>query len=151
MTGYRWYAQVADASADVAPRDALGAVSPTSGTLAAMLPPSMPRLECAPVVLRPFAFEDAPLVASVANDPLIPLISTVPTSGRDEDVTAYIERQHGRLADGDGYSFVVADATQPVGQIGLWTQNIASGRASTGYWIAPQFRRRGYAVGHFAP
>ena len=36
--------------------------------------------------------------------------------------------------------------TRAVGQIGLWTSEIGAGRASTGYWIAPQDRRRGYAT-----
>lgn len=31
-----------------------------------------------------------------------------------------------------------------VGNIGLWTSNIEVGHANTGYWIAPQARRRGY-------
>lgn len=31
-----------------------------------------------------------------------------------------------------------------MGQIGLWLRDLDEGRASTGYWIAPQFRRRGY-------
>lgn len=32
-----------------------------------------------------------------------------------------------------------------MGNIGLWTSDISTGRASTGYWIAPRYRRRGYA------
>lgn len=115
-----------------------------------MLPASVPRLEHPPVVLRPFTADGAPLVASVAQDPLIPLITTVPTVGSQEDVEAYLQRQHDRLAAGTGYSFAIADTEQAVGQIGLWTNAIATGRASTGYWIAPQFRaarlgRRGAA------
>jgi RimJ/RimL family protein N-acetyltransferase len=51
------------------------------------------------------------------------------------------------LTSGKGYSFAVADAVsdQAVGQIGLWTSDIAAGRATTGYWIAEPFRRHGYA------
>jgi [ribosomal protein S5]-alanine N-acetyltransferase len=106
----------------------------------------MPRLEHGTAVLRPFEARDAPLIASASKDPLIPLITTVPTGGTDEEVMAYLERQHQRLRTGTGYSFAIADADsdEAVGQIGLWTRDIDAGRASTGYWIGPAFRRRGY-------
>lgn len=111
------------------------------------LTPSVPRLDGGSVTLRPFVERDADLVMSVASDPLIPLITTVPTGGTRDEALAYLERQHSRLAEGTGYSFAIADAAtdEAVGQIGLWTRDIVTGRASTGYWIAPQFRRRGYA------
>ena len=46
-----------------------------------------------------------------------------------------------------GYSLAISDAItdEGVGQIGLWLREIEQGRATTGYWIAPQFRRRGFA------
>ena len=90
---------------------------------------------------------DAPLVQSVADDPLIPLITTVPTTGTREDVLAYIARQHDRLRTGAGYSFAIADPStdEAFGQVGVWTSEIAQGRARTGYWIASPFRRRGFA------
>lgn len=111
-----------------------------------MLPETIPRLESALVTLRGFELSDERLVASVADDPLIPLITTVPTTGDAGEVRAYIDRQHDRLASGRGYSFAVADPVtdDAVGQIGLWTSDIAVGRATTGYWIARQHRRRGY-------
>lgn len=111
------------------------------------LPAEMPLLRGPVVVLRSFDERDVPLVMSVAGDPLIPLITSVPSSGSRDDALAYIERQHSRLATGVGYSFVIADARtdEPVGQTGLWLKDIGEGRVSTGYWIAPQFRRRGYA------
>ncbi|MGM7697523.1 GNAT family N-acetyltransferase [Microbacterium sp. A84] len=105
----------------------------------------MPRLDGGSVHLRPFEQRDVEVVVSVAADPLIPLITTVPTSGTREDAIAYIERQHSRLALGTGYSFAIADAHSDVaiGQIGLWLHDIGDGRASTGYWIAPQSRGNG--------
>ena len=105
----------------------------------------MPRLANGDVVLRTFAARDVPLVQAVAGDPLIPLITTVPISGTPEDALAFIDRQHDRLSTGAGYSFAIADATsdQALGQIGLWVRDINEGRASVGYWIAPEFRRRG--------
>lgn len=108
----------------------------------------MPRLRRDPVVLRAFGDGDVDLVCSVAADPLIPLITTVPNSGTRADAVAYIARQHDRLATGVGYSFAVAEAAtdQAVGQIGLWLRNLDQGRVSTGYWIAQQFRGKGYAT-----
>lgn len=102
--------------------------------------------------LRAFAPRDARLVASVADDPLIPLITTVPASGSSADIRAYLERQHDRLRTGQGYSFAVADAMtdEAVGQIGLWTSEIAAGRATTGYWIGEAHRRQGYGAAALA-
>lgn len=117
-----------------------------------MLPTAIPRLARPTVVLRPFEGRDAGMVASVAADPLIPLITTVPAHGSEDDVAAYLQRQHDRLREGVGYSFAVAtpDTDEAVGQIGLWTREIDRGRASIGYWIAPRFRRRGYATSALA-
>jgi RimJ/RimL family protein N-acetyltransferase len=113
-----------------------------------MLPSELPVIRRPPVILRPFRFEDAALVQSVASDPLIPLITTVPASGDLADARAYIERQHDRLASGEGYSFAIADAatSAAVGQIGLWLRNYSDGRASAGYWVASEFRHRGYVT-----
>jgi [ribosomal protein S5]-alanine N-acetyltransferase len=113
-----------------------------------MLPGELPVITCSPVVLRPFRDADAGLVQSVASDGLIPLITTVPVSGDLEDARAYIARQHERLTSGEGYSFAIAEETtgDAVGQIGLWLKNLSAGRASTGYWVAGQFRRRGYVT-----
>jgi len=108
--------------------------------------PEMPVLTRSPILLRAFSEADADLVQSVADDPLIPLITTVPTSGSRVDALAFIHRQHDRLTSGAGYSFAIADETSgvAVGQIGLWLRDLEAGRASTGYWIAPRYRRRGY-------
>lgn len=86
----------------------------------------MPRLVNPYVTLRAFEQRDASLIASVADDALIPLISTVPTSGSPGDVDAYLQRQHERLTTGQGYSFAVTDSAtdQTVGQIGLWTTRL---------------------------
>jgi hypothetical protein len=48
----------------------------------------MPRLNDESVVLRPFEDRDAEMVMTVASDPLIPLITTVPTSGTHNDALA---------------------------------------------------------------
>jgi [ribosomal protein S5]-alanine N-acetyltransferase len=111
-----------------------------------MLPTEMPVLENGAVVLRAFEDRDVSLVQSVADDDLIPLITTIPRDATRTAALAYIARQHDRLRSGAGYSFAIVDAYtgQAVGQIGLWLHSIHDGRASTGYWIASQYRRRGY-------
>lgn len=113
-----------------------------------MLPQQMPVIAHPPVVLRAFRDNDAGVVQSVAGDALIPLITTVPTSGDADDAHAYIERQRQRLTTGAGYSFAIADAATDVavGQVGLWLKNLDDGRASTGYWVASQWRHHGYAT-----
>lgn len=113
-----------------------------------MLPTQLPVLTREPVRLRAFRERDVDLVLSVARDPLIPFITTVPTTGRCEDALAYLARQHERLSSGTGFSFAIADAAddEAVGQIGLWTHDYRHGRASIGYWVATRHRRRGYAT-----
>lgn len=113
-----------------------------------MLPDRMPRLAAGPVVLRAFDERDVDLVRSAAADPMIPLITTVPASGTYADALAFVERQRGRLAEGVGFSFAIADAASDaaVGQIGLWLRDLPDGRASVGYWLGPGHRGRGYAA-----
>lgn len=107
----------------------------------------MPVLQGERVILRAFDDLDAPLVMTAGRDPLIPLITTVPSAGTHADALAYIARQQGRLAEGVGYSFAIADAAsdEAIGQIGLWTSDITEGRATIGYFIAAPFRGRGHA------
>ena len=118
------------------------------GTVDRMLPKQLPVLVHGQVRLRAFRGTDVEIVLSAGADPLIPLITTVPTSGRREDALAYIERQHERLASGAGYSYAIAETVtdEAVGQIGLWLHDYRHGRASIGYWIAPSQRRRGHAT-----
>ena len=109
----------------------------------------MPVITHLPIVLRPFGDHDRRVVQAAASDPLI---TTIPTSGDPGAAQAYIARQHGRLTSGEGYSFAIADAVTggAVGQIGLWLRDLDQGRASTGYWVAGQFRRRGYVTAALA-
>jgi len=112
----------------------------------------MPVIDHAPVVLREFRDGDIGVVLSAATDPLIPLITSVPAGGVAGAALAYIRRQRQRLSSGVGYSFAIADIVtgEAVGQIGLWLRDLNFGRASTGYWIGPEQRRRGYAAAALA-
>ncbi|MEP9393343.1 GNAT family protein [Gordonia sp. VNK1] len=111
------------------------------------MPSGVPVLHGGGVRLRPFADGDVPFVVAASHDSLIPLITSVRRSSSTEDAVDYIHRQHARLAAGVGYSFAAAaaDTDVAVGQISLWTRDIARGRVSTGYWIAEAHRGRGFA------
>ena len=115
--------------------------------LAAFTPPlRVPQLASPPLVLRPYAVSDLAMVRQAAADPFIPSISSVPRRYTDDAGRAFIERQHARGAEGDGYSFVIAPASDPeagLGSIGLWLQEIESGRASIGYWLLAGARGQG--------
>lgn len=126
-------------------RTALELVAPLG--VSPVLPDHLPVLDHPPIRLRPFLAEDVELVMSVAHDPLIPLITSVPVSGSRAEAQAFIERQHERLGSGVGYSFAIADSTtdEAVGQIGVWLRNRDEGRISIGYWIGSRFRRKGFA------
>jgi ribosomal-protein-alanine N-acetyltransferase len=116
----------------------------------AFTPPlRIPQLSSPPLVLRPYTVSDLALVRQAAADPFIPSISSVPRSYSDDAGRAFIERQHARGAEGDGYSFVIAPEAEPtvgIGSIGLWLQEIDSGRASIGYWLVAGARGNGLAA-----
>jgi ribosomal-protein-alanine N-acetyltransferase len=112
-------------------------------------PLRVPELAAPPLVLRAYGTSDLALVRRAAADPFIPSISSVPRTYTDDAGRAFIERQHARGAEGDGYSFVIAPASDPeagLGSIGLWLQEIESGRASIGYWLVEGARGRGLAA-----
>ena len=136
--------------------------------LDAFTPPlDVPRLSCPPVVLRPYAVSDLAMVRQASADPLIPSITSVPREYTDDAGLAFIERQHARANQGDGFSFVIAHEIEPqvgIGSIGLWLHEVESGRASIGYWLVAGARGRnlaeraltavvsfGFAAGHPAP
>jgi ribosomal-protein-alanine N-acetyltransferase len=122
----------------------------TAFDLAAFTPPlRVPQLAAPPLVLRPYTVADLAMVRQAAADPFIPSISSVPRRYTDDAGRAFIERQHARGAEGDGYSFVIAHEADPkvgIGSIGLWLQEIESGRASIGYWLLAGARGQGLAA-----
>ncbi len=111
-------------------------------------PLTVPRLESGPVLLRPFLLSDLPLIRHAASDPYIPAVTSVPVTYSDDEGRAFIERQQRQATDGNGYPFVIADATdsrQAFGGLGLWLHEIESGRASIGYWVIPSARGKNHA------
>jgi ribosomal-protein-alanine N-acetyltransferase len=100
------------------------------------------------VLLREFTQEDLPMVLDLATDPYVPLIGTLPARATPEEGLSWIDRNRRRWAEGAGFSFAVAEAStgRAVGGAGLWLRELASGRGSAGYSIAPSARRRGLAT-----
>ncbi|MEU8103994.1 GNAT family protein [Nonomuraea muscovyensis] len=96
-------------------------------------------------LLRPWRLDDVAVVKEAAEDPYIPLITSVPSRYSDVEGAAFIRRQWSRAVERVGYSFAIADvgADRAVGQIGLWPG--PHGRASVGYWVAGSARGRGVA------
>lgn len=101
-----------------------------------------------PVVLREFSYLDLPMVLELSGDPYVPLIGSLPANATEQEARAWIDRQLGRLAEGVGYSFAIAeaDSDRAVGGIGLWLQALAAGRATAGYSVVPSARGRGIAA-----
>jgi RimJ/RimL family protein N-acetyltransferase len=100
------------------------------------------------VRLRPFAERDVAMVMDLATDPYIPLIGSLPARATRGQALAYIGRQRGRLAEGAGFSFCVVrhDDDVAVGGVGLWLGELAAGRGSAGWAVAPRFRGHGFAT-----
>jgi len=100
-----------------------------------------------PVVLRAFSDADLPMVQELSTDPYVPLIGTLPANASGQEAQDYIERQRGRLAEGVGFSFAIAEAGtgRGVGGIGLWLAPLGQGRATAGYSVVPSARGRGVA------
>lgn len=88
--------------------------------------------------LRGFEDRDVRMVMDMATDRHIPKIGTLPFRASRQEALAYIARQRGRLAEGKGYSFCVADRRDDtaLGGVGLWLADIDAGRATAGWGIA---------------
>jgi ribosomal-protein-alanine N-acetyltransferase len=108
-------------------------------------PLTVPELRNGPILLRSFALSDLPLLRQAAEDPYIPSITSVPPAYSDDSGRAFIEQQHRLASEGHGYSFVIAETSNPhqgLGALGLWLREIENGRASIGYWVVPSARGR---------
>ncbi|GAA5532683.1 GNAT family protein [Deinococcus aluminii] len=102
-------------------------------------------LQAGPFTLRPFSVRDSASICEASHDPLIPLITTVPSPCDEAAALAFIERQHERLRTETGWSLAIAEGNGPaLGQVGLWPQT--QGRASVGYWVLAHARGQGLAA-----
>lgn len=103
---------------------------------------------CGPVVLREFSAADLLTVQELSTDPYVPLIGSLPPNASRQQALDYIDRQRGRLAEGAGFSFAIAEAGtgRGVGGIGLWLADLEQGRATAGYFVVQSARGRGVAA-----
>ncbi|MFF2536493.1 GNAT family N-acetyltransferase [Streptomyces cyaneofuscatus] len=109
-------------------------------------PLTVPSMSAGPdFVLRPWEMSDLPLIREAAQDPYIPLITTVPSRYSDRAAEEFVRRQWDRAATGAGYPFAIVRSRdrRPVGAIGLWLRDLPEGRASIGYWMVPYGRGQG--------
>lgn len=99
------------------------------------------------IMLREFSLRDVDMVINLATDPYLPQIGSLPGNADTEQALAFIERQRGRLTEGAGFAFCIADVFtgDALGTAGLWLGQIADGRATIGYSVAPRSRGRGVA------
>jgi hypothetical protein len=83
------------------------------------------------VVLREFSPADVHYAVELGDDPYVPLIGSLPAQPSPQQALEWVERQRGRLSEGIGLSFAIADneTNTAVGPIGLWLQNLSAGRA----------------------
>lgn len=102
---------------------------------------------CGSVLLREFTDEDVHLAVELGDDPYVPLVGSLPAHPTAHEALEWVHRQRGRLAEGAGLSFAIADAEtdRALGAIGLWLKNLSAGRASAGYSVALAHRGRGVA------
>ena len=100
-----------------------------------------------PVVLRRFSVRDVPMAQELSADPYVPLTGSLPANASRKEAQDWVDRQRGRLAEGAGFSFAIAEAAtgQAVGAIGLWLAGLAHGRATAGYSVVPSARGQGFA------
>jgi len=61
------------------------------------------------VRLRAFTDADVAMVQNLATDHYVPLVGSLPAHASPAQALAWIERQHGRLTEGAGFSFCVTD------------------------------------------
>lgn len=88
------------------------------------------------------------MVQDLATDPYVPLIGSLPAHASETQARDWIQRQLGRWSEGRGFSFAIAEGAtgHGVGSAGLWLAELAHGRATAGYCVAPRYRGHGYAV-----
>ncbi|MDQ3891916.1 MAG: GNAT family N-acetyltransferase [Actinomycetota bacterium] len=109
--------------------------------------PAFPGLRDGHILLRDWTFEDLPCVEEASRDPFIPTGTTVPSPFSEEGGRAFVQRQWGRRASGQGLSLAITEARtdDAVGLIVLLHRQ-QPGVVGVGYWIVAGHRRRGFAL-----
>jgi RimJ/RimL family protein N-acetyltransferase len=109
-------------------------------------PPDPPLADSA-ILLRPPTEADIPAIAAACGDPELARWIPVPVPYRTADAQAFVEAAAEGWALGTASEFAVVERAGGtlVGMVGLHRGSVP-GRASVGYWIAPQARGRGLAT-----
>jgi RimJ/RimL family protein N-acetyltransferase/nitrite reductase/ring-hydroxylating ferredoxin subunit len=112
------------------------------------LSPPNPPLSDGVIALRPFRADDAPAITAACQDPEIARwIPVIPVPYTETDARGFILMTLQAWHDGTGYEFAIVDAARDryVGSIGIHLGPNPR-RHAVGYLVAPEARRRGYAV-----
>ncbi len=98
------------------------------------------------VVLRRWSVFDLRCVEEASSDPRIPEGTSVPPRYDEREGLAWIHRQWGRAASGEGRSLAIAEAAsnEALGAVVLMPRP-RPGSAGIGYWVVPRARQRGLA------
>jgi [ribosomal protein S5]-alanine N-acetyltransferase len=105
------------------------------------------RITSSPVVLRPFALDDAPRVQLLAGDRAVAdTTAVIPHPYGDGMAEAWIATHPAERAAGTQYTFAVTRAqdTLLVGAIAL--RPVPTEQENVGYWIGREYWGRGYAT-----
>jgi ribosomal-protein-alanine N-acetyltransferase len=108
-------------------------------------------LRAAGVALRAWEPADAPAIVSICGDPEVCPWDHLPWKHDPAVVAAWVDRQRALNAAGERISLAIADpeSSAALGWIGLSPRagGATSGTWSIGYWVLPEARRRGLALG----
>ncbi len=105
-----------------------------------------PVLDDGIVRLRRWTATDLPCVKAAGDEGVIPETTTVPPAFTEEAGREWIERQHSRVQQEQGWSLAVTE--MPVGAAvgcAVLLLRPQEGVAGVGYWLAPSARGRGLA------
>jgi [ribosomal protein S5]-alanine N-acetyltransferase len=109
--------------------------------------PFPPELSDGQVLLRNWSYDDLPCIEEASNDPVIPLGTTVPSNFSEEAGRAFIERQHGRWATGEGLSLAIVERRigTAAGLVCLLHRQ-QPGVVGVGYWVVSSRRKKGLTL-----
>lgn len=121
--------------------------SPVHAALWSRFPTSTPRLEGERASLRGYLLSDQEAIFAASRTTDIPHVGPEVADEGTGGVIRYITANAARPAHQQGYSWTIVDneSGAAAGHIGVWFGNIVHGRAIVGYWVLPEYRRRGLA------
>ena len=106
--------------------------------------PEPPELCDGQVLLRRWSYDDLPCIEETSRDPVIPTGTTVPSPFSEEAGRAFVERQWGRLASGEGLVLAMAEAaTGTATGMTCLLHRQQPGVVGVGYFTVASCRRRG--------